>query len=191
MEKADPDRLQAAQSWIDWASGLSPYVSSYGPRHGPEYPLSEQDILLMGYFIQACAEKPDDFVRMFGPILWDASVNPLTSNTADQISNIIGNGVNDDWCIYAQWREQGYVVVNESESRAEDFPLTMNPEFTMRLLDNIAGGLRTAPGDADEAALVQAMFELQPAAGQATDRWDDEAAAGERARAERIFFLGR
>lgn len=73
--------------------------------------------------------------------------------------NLVNNGVHDDWEIFLQWRDSGYVVVPESQRQPPDARLGYGQ--AVRLLDTITGGIRAAPGLANDEALVQAMYESQ------------------------------
>lgn len=146
-----------AQSWMDWARSHS--KSADYSMEASQW-LHGQDLQLLGMFIQASAEKPDEFERIFSSVLQDGAPNPLTASGAGTLMNLVRNGVFDDWEIYLQWREEGYAVVPEGMRKPQDAPLTA--EVATRLLLMITGGQRMAPGEADEGALLQSMYEMEP-----------------------------
>lgn len=148
----EPERFEIACTWFDW-------VRSTGCK--AKYPLHNDNRddgrYLVGYLIQASAENPEHFARAFEPILGSDLTNPLTLIGEGALINLEGNGIGDDWEIYLQWREEGYVVVGEDLRQPQD--ARFRAKEAIRLLDIITGGQACAPGSANEFALVQAMYE--------------------------------
>lgn len=162
MNSADRTALSAAQSWIDWARTASCGNVSY------ECIESGPSLLALGHMLQAACERPQEFAQAFAPVLGPAQTNPLTRGGEGALLNLVSNGIFDDLEIFLQWRDGGYVVVREQERQPEDTRFRFNE--ARRLLDTLTGGQRHAPGEADEAALVQSMFEAEP--GRAAYRCD-------------------
>lgn len=151
-----PEELARAQTWLDWARRHAPrlqYERAYLHLRG-------NDLGLLGYFIQACSEQPAEFARVFAPLLGAERTHPLTLAGEGTLLNLVRNGVGDDWEIFLQWTDQGYVVVAEEQRRPQDTRL--REAEARRLLDTLTGGLREAPGLADEAELVQSFYEIEP-----------------------------
>ena len=150
------DRLALAASWVDWTQAnhsRAPYAINHQTWESVEYRA------IVGYLIQAAAEQPADFARAFEPIFGPELTNPLTTLAEGALSNLVRNGIGDDWEIYLQWRETGYVVVGEDQRRPQD--ARFGVKEAIRLLDIITGGQVQAPGVANEAVLVQEMWEVE------------------------------
>lgn len=147
--------VELAMSWITWARRIAP-GRSYDLRDPP----GDRDVVLLGLFIQASAEQPVEFARIHAAVLGPERTHPLTSVGEGALVNLLRNGVGDDWEIYLQWTDLGYVVVNEDLRQPQD--ARIRPVQARRLLDTITGGLRAAPGLADEGELVQSFYELEP-----------------------------
>jgi hypothetical protein len=147
-----PERLEIAQTWFDW-------VRSTGSQARYQLHDDKRDIgkAMIGYLIQAAAENPEHFARAFEPIFGSELTNPLTLIGEGALINLEGNGISDDWEIFLQWREEGYVVVGEDMRQPQD--ARFGVKEAIRLLDTITGGQARAPGNANEDALVQAMYE--------------------------------
>lgn len=146
--------LELAQTWLDWAREHA-IDATYDID--PSDWLKDKDVEIMGYLIQASAEQPAEFARVFAPILGSDQTNPLTNIGEGTLLNLVRNGVCDDWEIYLQWREEGYVVVNESDREPQDARFGFSQ--AKRLLDTLTGGPSMAPGTADVEALLQNMYE--------------------------------
>lgn len=152
-------RLEIAQTWFDWVNNMGS-KARYQFRDGD----CDMGKAIVGYLIQACTENPGGFARAFEPIFGTELINPLTLCGEGALINLESNGISDDWEIFLQWREDGYVVVGENLRQPQD--ARFRAKEAIRLLDTITGGQAQAPGIANEAALVQAMYEQ--------DRWVDK-----------------
>lgn len=148
------ERLKIAQTWFDW-------VQDMGGNAQYQFRSDRNDEFkaIMGYFVQSCAENPEDFTRAFEPLLGPDHLNPLTRSGEETLSNLIANGIGDDWEIFLQWRDSGYVVVGMDQRQPQDARLGVRE--AIRLLDIISGGQARAPGIANEAAWVQSMYETE------------------------------
>lgn len=149
MEKNELDMSGEAASWVSWAMSLgAPFELAR---------FSQKDLDLLGRFTQAAMERPEDFERALRPALGAGKVNPMTPEGAGVLESLVRNGVGDDWELFLQWRPQGYVVVHEGDQTEAD--QRMRESQALRLMDLITGGVRRAPGLADEAAWIQRSFE--------------------------------
>lgn len=163
------ERLEMAQTWLDWVKEQHAYAKYESHRYDWH---TDEDRSILGYLVQASAEQPEAFARAFAPILGSDPTNPLTAAGADELSNLKNNGIGDDWEIFLQWRETGYVVVPENLRQPQDARFRVNE--AIRLLDIITGGQVRAPGQADTGVLLQHMYEteaaLAPVRGRKTKR---------------------
>lgn len=74
-----------------------------------------------GLLLQWACEDNAGFSATFGPIAWgEECLCPFHSDGLSFISNVVRNGILDDWEIYAKWTDAGYVVVLELESSDAD-----------------------------------------------------------------------
>lgn len=147
---------ELGQTWIDWARE---HALDANYDVDPSDWLEGKGVALIGFLIQASAEQPEEFSRAFSPILGFDKINPLTNIGEGTLLNLVRNGVCDDWEIYLQWREEGYVVVHEVDRLPQDARFGFSQAH--RLLDTITGGQTMAPGSADVGALIQNMYESE------------------------------
>jgi hypothetical protein len=158
----EQDAIANAESWIAWIEKHAGAAAD--PRrlggHTPASAAQPWERAIFGLLAQASAENPEGFAAAFAPIFGPERLNPLVGDSVDALWNVIGNGIADDWEIFLQWRNEGYVVVPEGLRREQDARFRKSQAF--RLLGILTGGSRPAPGDADEAALLQDRFESEP-----------------------------
>jgi hypothetical protein len=135
-----------------WANGL---VES--DLHAPGN-LVAKELELLDYFIQASAESPEEFARIFRHALGPDILNPLSPAGSGALHSLVANACYDDWELFLAWREEGYIVVPENQRQPSD--ARFGPEQALRLLDIVCGGRRAPPGEAIEERWVQAFHEL-------------------------------
>lgn len=158
MNSSTEDQVLAL-TWLEWARVHAPRrrYELIDAERGPWHP---DDLVLLGLYVQACAEQPAEFARIHAGVLGEDRTHPLTAVGEGALLNLVRNGVCDDWEVFLQWTERGYLVVNESQRRPQD--ARMHHAEARRVLDTITGGLRRAPGLADEGELIQSFYELEP-----------------------------
>ena len=148
-----------ARSWIDWLRENAADVSF---AHWDSWDRGDESRLHLGMLIQSCAESPAEFQRTFASLCGEQTPNPLTPEGFDLLTNLVSNGIMDDWDIFLQWRDDGYRVVGESERKNQDARFRSNE--SLRVFGLLCGNLRPAPGLADVGALLQGMYEAAPKA---------------------------
>ncbi|HEY6437466.1 MAG TPA: hypothetical protein VIY47_12820, partial [Ignavibacteriaceae bacterium] len=116
----------------------------------------DQYVPIFGALIQLACENPKEFHRFFAPLINDKAIHPFTVEGFSFIVNLYSTGVMDDWEIFLQWRDEGYVVVNESERRDQD--QRFNWKVALGILEREVGGFRVAPGETPTDDLVCSMY---------------------------------
>lgn len=121
--------------------------------------MTEKSWGILGAMIQLGMEDPEEFNRMFGPVLFE-KFHPCKLSGLVFIGHALGNGVQDDWEIFLQWRDEGYVLVNEDERRDQD--ARFREEVASSIMPRACRGIRMAPGESDVDALWASLYTRTP-----------------------------
>ncbi len=118
-------------------------------------------VAALGLLLQWACEENGSYAATFRAVSWgDASLCPFHVDGIDLAVNLVRNGINDDWEIFAHWGPNGYEVVPEHQRQAQDrrFNAPWAPDWLYRR----CGGAR-GPADLDPdvgAALHWRAIEL-------------------------------
>lgn len=130
----------------------------------------------LGLLLQWACEDNESYARSFRAVSFgESSLCPFHSDGIDLAVNLVRNGINDDWEIYAHWGDKGYVVVPEAHRQASDrrFDAPWAPDWLYRR----CGGVRS-PAELDpEVSTALHCRAIELAVGAAEDQAEAPAPA--------------
>lgn len=104
-------------------------------------------VAALGLLLQWACEDNSGYAETFRAVAsGDAALCPFHSDGIDLAVNLVRNGINDDWEIFAHWGDKGYVVVREAERQASD--RRFNSQWAPDWLYRRCGGARS-PAELD------------------------------------------
>lgn len=144
------------RQWLDTCAVVAQetrQLEGQGPRSSfvpfeEDFFADPVSVASLGLLLQWACEDNESYARTFRAVSFgESSLCPFHSDGIDLAVNLVGNGINDDWEIFAHWGAAGYEVVPESHRQDSDrrFDYEWAPGWLYRRCGGVRGPAELDP----------------------------------------------